>query len=65
MPVGYDKHAIKIMGRPPSVLTQLKRSIKMVKAEENCLAHALLKAIAKLDSDANYKAYRQGRKIVQ
>ena len=33
------------------------------KAEENYLAHALIKAIAKVDNDANYKAYRQGRKI--
>ena len=31
--------------------------------EENCLAHALLIAIARVDNDANYKAYRQGRKI--
>ena len=34
-----------------------------VKAEENCLAHALIIAIAIVENAANYKAYRQGRKI--
>jgi len=34
-----------------------------VKAEENCLAHALIIAISRVDNDAIYKAYRQGRKI--
>ena len=32
-------------------------------AEDNCLAHALIIAIASVENDANYKAYRQGRKI--
>jgi len=63
MPVGYGKHAIKSMGRPLSVKAHLKSSIVEVKAEENCLAHAIIIAIAKVDNDANYKAYRQGRKI--
>jgi len=63
MPVGYGKHAIKSMGRPLSVMAYLKSSIVEVKAEENCLAHALLIAIARVDNDANYKAYRQGRQI--
>jgi len=40
-----------------------KISIVEVKAEENCLAHALIIAIAKVDNDANYKPHRQGRKI--
>jgi hypothetical protein len=34
-----------------------------VNAEENCLAHALVIAIAKVEIVPNYKAYRQGRKI--
>jgi len=34
-----------------------------VKAETNCLAHALLIAIAKITNDPNYKSYRDGRKI--
>jgi len=34
-----------------------------VKAEGNCLPHALIIAVAKVDNNPNYKAYRQGRKI--
>jgi hypothetical protein len=34
-----------------------------VKAEQNCLAHALVIAIAKLNDDPNYKSYRKGFKI--
>jgi hypothetical protein len=36
-----------------------------VKAETNCLAHALIIAIARLTKDPNYKAYMQGIKIHQ
>ena len=63
MPVGYSKHAIKRMGRPLSLMAHLKSSIVEVKEEENCLAHALLIAIARVDNDANYIAYHQGRKM--
>jgi len=63
MPVGYGKRAIKSMGRPLSVMSHLKRSIVEVKADENCLAHALIIPIARVDNDANYTAYRKGRKI--
>jgi len=63
MPVGYGKHAIKSMGRALSVISHLKRSIVEVKAEENCLAHVLIIAFARVDNDANYKAYRRGRKV--
>jgi len=63
MPVGYGKHAIKSKGRPLSVMAQLKRSIVEVKAEENCLAHALIIAIARVENDVNYTAYGKGRKI--
>jgi len=45
MPVGYGKHAIKSMGRTLSVMAHLKSSIVEVKAEENCLAHALIKRL--------------------
>jgi len=38
MPIVYGKHAIKSMGRPLSVMAQLKSSIVEVKSEENCLA---------------------------
>ena len=34
-----------------------------VKAEENCLAHALITAIARVDNDADYTACRKGHKI--
>jgi len=56
MPEGYGKPAIKSMGRPPSVMAHLKSSIVEVKVEENCLAHALIIAIARVENDANYKA---------
>jgi len=58
MPVGYGMHAIKIRGRPLSVMAHHKKSIVDVKAEENCPAHAIIIAIARVDNDANYKAYR-------
>ena len=63
MPIGFGKHAITSRGRPLYVMTHLKKSTVEVKAEENCLAHALVIAIAKVDKEANFKAYIQGRKI--
>jgi len=65
MSVGFDKHAIKNRDRPHSVMPQIETCICILemKSEENCLAHALAIAIAKLHKDPNYKAYRQGRKI--
>ena len=51
------------MGRPLSVMAHLKKRILEVKIETNCLARALIIAIAKLTNDSNYKAYRQGRKV--
>ena len=39
------------------------KSIVQIKAETNCLAHALIIAIAKVTKDPNYKAYMLGRKI--
>jgi hypothetical protein len=61
MPVGFGR--VKTKGRPVDVMAHIKRSIIEVKSEENCLAHALVIAIAKATNDPNYKAYRQGRKI--
>jgi hypothetical protein len=43
-------------------MAHLKKSIVEVKAEENCLAHALVIAMAKVKNDPDYKAYRKGRK---
>ena len=56
-------YGIKTKGGPLSIMAHLKKSIVEVKAEENCLTHALIIAIARVDNNANYKAYRQGRKI--
>jgi len=57
-------YGIKIMRRTLSVMAHLKKRIVEVKVVENCLAHALMIAIAKVDNDANYKAYSQGWKIL-
>jgi hypothetical protein len=45
-------------------MAHLKRSIVEVKTDENCQAHALVIATAKVTNDPNYKAYRQRRKIL-
>jgi hypothetical protein len=63
MPVGSGGDGIAAMGRPLANIAHLKRSIVEVKAENNCLAHALVIAIRKLTNDPHYKAFRQGRKI--
>jgi len=63
MPVGFGRVALKSRGRPLSVKAHLNRSIVEVKAEEKRLAHDLIIAIARVENDADYKAYRQGRKI--
>jgi len=44
-------------------MAHLKSSIVEVRAVENCLAHALVIAIARLNKDPNYTSYRKGRKI--
>jgi len=62
MPVGFA-YGFKTNGRPLSVMANLKSHMVQVTAEENCLAHALIIAIAKLENDTNYTAYRKGRKI--
>ena len=65
MPVGFGRQpcGIKTMGRPISVMAHLKTSIVRVKSETNCLAHALIIAVARATKDPNYKAYTMGRKI--
>jgi len=62
MPAGFG-YGFKTKCRTFSVMAHLKESIVEVKAEENCLAHAIIIAIARVDNYGNYKAYRQGRKI--
>jgi len=61
--IEFEKDAIKQKGRPLATMLHLKSSIVEVRAEVNCLAHALVIAIARLNNDPNYKAYRQGLKI--
>ena len=63
MPVGFGRDAIKRKGRPLATMVHLKSSIVEVRAEENCLAHALVIAIARLNNDPNYTSYRKGNKI--
>jgi hypothetical protein len=64
MPIGNGNEGIVAKGRSLANMAHLKRSIIEVKAEENCLANALVIAIAKLTNDPNYKAYRQGKRYV-
>jgi len=64
MPAGFGKTAVKAKGRPLSVMAHVKHSIIHVKAETNCLAHALITAIARLTKDPNYNSYRRGCKIL-
>ena len=63
MRVGFGKYAIQCRRRPLSVMAHLKKRIVEVKADDNCLVHALLIAIAKLENDPNYKSYPRCRKI--
>jgi len=63
MTVGFGGDGIKTEGRSLDTLAHLKKCIVKVKAETNYLAHALVIAIAKIKNDANYKSYRDGRKI--
>ena len=53
MPVGFGKPAMKSKGHPLAVMAQLKTSVVEVKAEDNCLAHAIL-AIAKAKNVPEY-----------
>jgi hypothetical protein len=63
LPAGFGSKSIKSNGRKLSVMAQLKRSIVDLKSETNCLAHALIIAIARLTNDPNYKSYRRGHRI--
>jgi hypothetical protein len=61
MPVGLG--VVKTKGRQLDTMAHLKSSIVRVNADTNCLAHALVIAIAKGNNDPNYNAYRKGRKM--
>jgi hypothetical protein len=62
-PAGFGKVALKTKGRLLEQMAHLKSSIVPVNAETNCLAHALIIAIARVDNDPNYNSYRRGYKI--
>ena len=61
MPIGFG--GIKRKGRTLANMVHLKRSIIEVRAEENCLAHALIIAITRLNNDPNYTPYRRGNRV--
>jgi len=63
IPIGHGGNEIATKGRPLEIMVRLKRSIVQVKAESNCLAHALVIAKAKVDGDTNYESYRHGYKL--
>ena len=63
MPVGFGRTALRTEGRQLANLAHLKRSIIEVRAEHNCLAHALLIAIARIDRHPNYQSFCKGNKI--
>ena len=63
MPVGFGRDGIKRKGRSLATMVQLRCSLVEVRAEENCLAHALIIPIASLNNDPNYTSYRKGNKI--
>ena len=62
MPSG-NGGGVKAKGRTLNNMSHIKRSIVTVKSRNNCLAHALVIAIAKLENDPNYTAYTKGWKI--
>ena len=62
IPIGLGR-GIMTRGRPLSLIAPVKSSIMEIKAENNCLVYALIVAIARVENDVNYTAYRNGRKI--
>ena len=65
MPVCFGRKSIKSKGRPIAEMVHLKRNIIEVKAKSDCLAHALIIAIAKITDDPNLIAYQRGYKMLQ
>ena len=63
MPVGFGRTALRNKGRPVANMAHLKSSIIEVKAENSCLAHALIIAIARMNKEPIYQLYRKGNKI--
>ena len=59
MPAGNG--GVKTKGRSLDVMSAIKKSIVTVTAVINCLAHALIIAIARVNGVPKYKSYRNGR----
>jgi ribosome-associated translation inhibitor RaiA len=57
MPVGFGRTALGTKGRPLANMAHLKSSIIEVKAENNCLAHALIIAIARMNKELNKQSW--------
>jgi hypothetical protein len=57
MTVGFER--VKTQGRSFSELIQRKRSVVEVTVEENCVAHAIVIAIAEINNDPHYESYRK------
>jgi len=64
MPVGFGRKSVKSMGIPLSEMVRLKHSIIEVKAETDCLAHALIVAIVRITKHPNYNSYLWERGIL-
>jgi len=60
MPAGNGRMAEKTKVRTLNVLSEIKKSIVVVKAEYLCLAHALVIAMSKVNCDPKYKSYSNG-----
>jgi len=63
MPVGFRRKSVKSKGQSLDVAAHVKKSIIKVKSDTDCLAHALIIDIARLENDSDYKSYRDGYKI--
>jgi len=63
IPVCFGRTALRTKGRSLANMAHLKSSIIEIRAEHNCLAHALITAIAKMNKVSNYQTYRKGNKI--
>ena len=51
---------VKTKGRSLDVISAIKKSIVTVKSAINCLAYALIIAMARLNGGPNYQSYRHG-----
>jgi hypothetical protein len=63
MPNGNGKMAEKKKGRPLNVMSDIKRSIVVVKATFLCMDQALIIARARVNGDPMYKSYRNGNRL--